>query len=130
MIYFLNNSFNLLFLRRYNIFVIYIHFKLNSNLIVSVYDSIAKIPSGILNGNINQYGDFDQCVAVKSPQGVKGRYCLAYLQIEVPQSPYMAVFHDLVQSHSPFRSRLSDVRSKKYIYKVFFYLPIIKSPKR
>lgn len=73
-----------------------------------VYDSIAKIPSGILNGNVNQYGDFDQCMAVQG-DGIKGRYCLAYMQIEVPESPYLSVLYNLIQSHSPFRSRLSDV---------------------
>jgi len=29
-----------------------------------VYDATAKLPSGILSGNVNQLGDFDECLAV------------------------------------------------------------------
>ncbi|GLV41432.1 drop dead [Carabus blaptoides fortunei] len=73
-----------------------------------MYDSTAKLPSGILNGNVNQYGDFDQCLSVNGDQNIRGKYCLAYMQVEVPHSLYMTVLHDLVYSHLPFRSRLSD----------------------
>ena len=27
-----------------------------------MYDASAKVPAGVLNGNVNQYGDFDQCL--------------------------------------------------------------------
>lgn len=42
-----------------------------------MYDSTAKFPTGVLNGNVLQYGDFDQCLDVVAPQNVfRGKYCL------------------------------------------------------
>lgn len=56
-----------------------------------MYDASAKLPSGILQGNVNQFGDFDECLAVnavlkdktqrKDNQGIQGRYCLAAIDI-------------------------------------------------
>lgn len=76
-----------------------------------VYDATAKLPSGLLSGNVNQLGDFDMCLAARSPQQeVKGKYCLAYLQVDSPlDSPYFDVMHDLIHGHLPFRSQLNDV---------------------
>jgi hypothetical protein len=52
--------------------------------IILVYDASAKVPSGILSGNINQYGNFDQCLSVNEPSNLfKGKYCLAYFQLKV-----------------------------------------------
>jgi hypothetical protein len=80
----------------------------------AVHDSSAKLPSGLLNGNVNQYGDIDQCLNVRSPwQGgvVKGRYCLTTSLIRVPDSdhPLLRQVHQLLQSHSLLRSELDDV---------------------
>lgn len=77
-----------------------------------MYDASAKLPSGLLNGNVNQLGDFDMCLAARSPNmNIKGKYCLSYLQVDVPiDSAYMEVLHDLVHGHSPFKSQLNDVR--------------------
>ncbi|XP_017783226.1 PREDICTED: uncharacterized protein LOC108567335 [Nicrophorus vespilloides] len=36
-----------------------------------MFDANAKIPSGILRGNVNQFGDFDECLEVSS-----AKYCL------------------------------------------------------
>nr|CAD7266866.1 unnamed protein product [Timema shepardi] len=55
----------------------------NSN----VYDSSAKLPSGILRGNANQLGDFDQCLSVMGSEPntpmemIRGQYCLASIDI-------------------------------------------------
>uniref|UniRef100_A0A1A9W8H9 Nose resistant-to-fluoxetine protein N-terminal domain-containing protein n=1 Tax=Glossina brevipalpis TaxID=37001 RepID=A0A1A9W8H9_9MUSC len=32
---------------------------------LKMHDSIGKLSSGILNGNINQHGDFDECLSIK-----------------------------------------------------------------
>lgn len=88
-------------------------------IIISVYDASAKLPSGLLNGNVNQLGDFDQCLAVKQPDGeVRGQYCLASIEIKPKngQNPSLLVVHDLVHSHSAFRSDLEDVSTSKSIY--------------
>lgn len=75
-----------------------------------MYDASAKIPSGILNGNVNQFGDFDQCVNVQGMDAIQGKYCLAYLQPVVPDN-FLRLKHlsRLAQSHSAFRSNFDDV---------------------
>lgn len=74
-----------------------------------MYDATAKMPSGLLNGNVNQLGDFDECVDVEGKDGIRGQYCLAYLQLDVDQSrPDLKYLHRLLHSHYAFRSNLSD----------------------
>ncbi|KAF7287125.1 hypothetical protein GWI33_002502 [Rhynchophorus ferrugineus] len=76
---------------------------------LKMYDSSGKIPSGILNGNINQLGDFDMCLgAISEDRTVQGQYCLASMEISVPRSPYLAGLHKLIQSHYHFKSKLED----------------------
>ncbi|XP_059617040.1 nose resistant to fluoxetine protein 6 isoform X3 [Phlebotomus argentipes] len=77
---------------------------------VRMLDSSAKLPSGLLNGNVNQLGDFDQCLGVsEDAQGITGQYCLAYLQPEVPEKFIrMKFLHQLIQSHGAFRSEFND----------------------
>ncbi|XP_018563221.1 nose resistant to fluoxetine protein 6-like [Anoplophora glabripennis] len=76
---------------------------------LKMYDSTAKLPSGILNGNVNQFGDFDMCLSANLPsKHIFGQYCLVSLEIETPPSPYLAGLHKLMQSHYHFRSKLED----------------------
>lgn len=81
-----------------------------------MHDASAKIPSGILNGNLNQLGDFDQCVNSASPDGkFTGKYCLAYIQIKVPQQyPRLTAIRKLVQSHDAFVNDFDDVSNSKF----------------
>lgn len=75
-----------------------------------MFDATAKIPSGLLNGNVNQFGDYDECVGIEGSEGVRGQYCLAYLQLDVDQSrPDLKYLHRLLHSHYAFRSNMSDV---------------------
>lgn len=77
-----------------------------------MYDSNAKISAGILSGNVNQFGDFDECLSSRNEEeDIGGKYCLASMQIESSDSPYLSAIHDLVHSHSPFKSNLKDVRN-------------------
>ncbi|KAK6625957.1 hypothetical protein RUM43_006256 [Polyplax serrata] len=56
-----------------------------------MFDASAKLPSGVLQGNINQYGDFDECLSInavfKKPDpkgdslGIRGKYCLANVDL-------------------------------------------------
>ncbi|CAG2059805.1 unnamed protein product [Timema podura] len=54
---------------------------------LQMYDSSAKLPSGILRGNVNQLGDFDQCLSVVGSEPstptdlIRGQYCLASIDI-------------------------------------------------
>jgi hypothetical protein len=80
----------------------------------TVHDASAKLPAGLLNGNVNQYGDIDQCLQVRSPwQGpvIKGRYCLTTMALRLsdPHHPLLRQIHQLLQSHYMVRSELDDV---------------------
>ncbi|KAJ8680575.1 hypothetical protein QAD02_016362 [Eretmocerus hayati] len=69
------------------------------------------MPSGLLSGNVNQLGDFDECVGVDegTDGGIKGQYCLAYLQLDVDESRAdLRPLHRLLHSHYAFRSNMSD----------------------
>ncbi|XP_066252059.1 nose resistant to fluoxetine protein 6-like [Euwallacea similis] len=60
--------------------------KLNS---LKLFDATAKPPSGILSGNINQFGDFDECLEVPNAQ-----YCLALLDFDLlKQQPHGKLVH-------------------------------------
>lgn len=79
-----------------------------------MYDSTAKLPSGFLNGNVNQLGDFDLCLAANlEDRGVYGQYCLTAIQVEAPKSPYLSAIHKLIHSHGAFKSNLQDVSKIK-----------------
>lgn len=78
---------------------------------LAVYDSSSKLPSGVLNGNVNQLGDFDLCLqARQEAQNINGQYCLTSIQVESGRSsPYILALHRLAQSHFHFKSELDDV---------------------
>lgn len=79
-----------------------------------VYDASAKIPSGILSGNLNQMGDFDECLNVKQPNNeFTGKYCLASIQLSVPKFlPKLEVLRKLVHSNDALVSDFDDVSTK------------------
>nr|CAD7256296.1 unnamed protein product [Timema shepardi] len=55
--------------------------------VANLYDSSAKLPSGLLRGNVNQLGDFDQCLSAMGSEPntstglIRGQYCLASIDI-------------------------------------------------
>jgi Nose resistant-to-fluoxetine protein, N-terminal domain len=52
-----------------------------------VHDSKAKLPAGILRGNVHQYGDFDECLSSIAPdKNFRGKYCLANIQMIIPEN--------------------------------------------
>jgi hypothetical protein len=82
--------------------------------VFTVHDSCAKLPPGLLNGNVNQYGDIDQCLNVRSSwEGgvIKGRYCLTTMALSLsdPDNPLLRHFKQLLFSHGLLRSKLDDV---------------------
>lgn len=83
-----------------------------------MFDASAKLPSGILNGNINQYGDFDQCLRVESSEkGFRGQYCLTNVQLSLPKKEkYLNLVRTFVMSHEPYKSDFEDVN---YFYHVY-----------
>jgi len=91
-----------------------------------VHDASGKLNSGILNGNINQPGDFDQCLGIQQRMKdedvakdqdedsiIRGQYCLAYAQPVLPHnSKRLQSFFKLIQSHGPFKSEFNDVSNQ------------------
>ncbi|KAJ6639370.1 O-acyltransferase like protein [Pseudolycoriella hygida] len=77
----------------------------------ALHDSTAKISSGILNGNVNLFGDYDQCLKIEGPANdLKGKYCLTYLQVSIPKHmPRLKHLYDLMHSHSAFISEFDDM---------------------
>ncbi|XP_021920277.1 O-acyltransferase like protein-like isoform X2 [Zootermopsis nevadensis] len=78
-----------------------------------MHDSSAKLPPGLLNGNVNQYGDLDQCLNVRSPRKggvIKGRYCLTTMSFHLsdPDHPLLSHVRELLLSHGMLRSELDD----------------------
>ncbi|EDW07303.2 uncharacterized protein LOC6584330 [Drosophila mojavensis] len=68
---------------------------------LQMLDATGKIGAGLLRGNINQFGDFDQCTrvstAVKSssrqPIRVHGKYCLAQIEMRSTTSSLKEALH-------------------------------------
>lgn len=76
-----------------------------------MYDASAKLPSGILNGNIDQFGDFDQCLSGKSKVAhVNGQYCLANIQIFTPKDDeFLRFLRKQMLALEPYRNDFHDV---------------------
>lgn len=83
---------------------------------ISVLDATAKIPSGLLQGNGIQLGNFDQCLEVRarvqldtgSIVKIQGQYCLAMVDLKA-DDPASETPVYLVQAKHLFTSRLDDV---------------------
>jgi Nose resistant-to-fluoxetine protein, N-terminal domain len=82
-----------------------------------VYDSHGRVPASLLSGNVNQYGDFDQCLRVEHrPQGsaetIKGQYVLAHFDLQVSgkvNNPQLEHLLTLAHSYDVITSNFSDV---------------------
>ncbi|XP_043498479.1 nose resistant to fluoxetine protein 6-like [Polistes fuscatus] len=76
---------------------------------LTMYDATAKIPSGLLNGNVNQLGDFDECINTVGTNDIRGQYCLTYLQLNVDKSRTdLKHLHRLLHSHYIIKSNVTD----------------------
>lgn len=95
-------------------------------------DATAKIPSGILQGNGIQLGDFDQCVGSRarvqlesgSVVKVQGKYCLARLDVKAEHPELEAPVH-LAQAKNLIRSRIDDV-SFSYKHTIGLHSPHVR----
>jgi hypothetical protein len=81
-----------------------------------VYDSSAKLPSGILRGNVNQLGAFDQCLSVAAQENpsIVGKYCLASVDVHATElnstdTDTLAKAVDLAQAYGWIRGSYRDV---------------------
>lgn len=78
---------------------------------LEMYDANAKLPSGILRGNIDQFGDFDQCLNIVSRNHTfKGQYCLANIMVTLPRNfHFLNYLRKFTMSLEILRSRFEDV---------------------
>jgi hypothetical protein len=86
-----------------------------------VYDATGKIPSGLLNGHVNNYGDFDMCLEAMTgdetndEKGFESQYCLAEIQITVnAQHNYLNFLRALMLSFETYQSTFKDVRIRNF----------------
>lgn len=80
-----------------------------------MFDASARISSGLLSGNVNSFGDFDECLHAESPNGARGQYCMAYVDVEVPDElihlkRLKKRSHSMETFKSNFSRGLDDVR--------------------
>ncbi|KPJ10529.1 hypothetical protein RR48_06323 [Papilio machaon] len=73
---------------------------------LKMFDATAKPPSGILSGNGNQYGDFDECLDIDG--AVRGKYCLASLQVTIKGDEKLEHLDTLIHSGHYLRSNITD----------------------
>ncbi|XP_022126985.2 nose resistant to fluoxetine protein 6 [Pieris rapae] len=82
---------------------------------LNMLDSSAKIPSGLLQGNGIQLGDFDQCLSTRarvqletgSIVKVQGKYCLVTMDVRAEHQD-LEVAIDLLQGRNLIKGRVSD----------------------
>ncbi|XP_026745777.1 nose resistant to fluoxetine protein 6 [Trichoplusia ni] len=74
---------------------------------MKMFDATAKPPSGILSGNGNQYGDFDECLSIDG--AVRGKYCLASLEMSFSGDETLDEIDTLVHSGHYIRSNITDM---------------------
>jgi hypothetical protein len=75
------------------------------------------VPPSLLSGNVNQFGDFDQCLRVEHrPEGsaetIRGQYVLAYFDLQVSgkvNNPQLKHLLTLAHSYDVITSNFSDV---------------------
>ncbi|CAH2243574.1 jg12884 [Pararge aegeria aegeria] len=80
---------------------------IRSNVTDVMFDATAKPPSGILSGNGNQYGDFDECLGIDG--AVRGKYCLASLQVNIGGEMGHDHLDYLIHSGHYIRSNVTDM---------------------
>lgn len=79
-------------------------------------DATAKVPSGLLQGNGIQLGDFDQCLGSRarvqldtgSVVKVQGQYCLVQVDVKA-EHPELELPVHLAQARNLIKSRIDDV---------------------
>lgn len=93
---------------------------------LQMMDANAKIPSGLLRGNVNQLGDFDLCTKISqkikisesNTMKMKGKYCLANIDVVAAVDQLKLPVH-LMQGRNFIRSTINDVSTVHTSLKLF-----------
>ncbi|OXU20424.1 hypothetical protein TSAR_007621, partial [Trichomalopsis sarcophagae] len=59
------------------------------------YDASAKIPPGVITGNIQQLGNYDECLKIKTGQDFVAQACSASVQFEILKGPKTSLELDM-----------------------------------
>lgn len=97
-----------------------------------MHDSSAKLPSGLLNGNVHAFGDFYQCLQIsenlKEGGGIiRGKYCQVdgYFQVDnLKIDPKIGDALDNMLSHRAIQSDYYDVSLNNFEN----FLQLVKKP--
>ncbi|KAF4531445.1 hypothetical protein B566_EDAN004216, partial [Ephemera danica] len=85
---------------------------------MQMLDASAKLPSGVLRGNIRAFGDYDECVELQGP--VSPQFCLADIQVHDAAYPRL---HELLERATLGR-REREIMHNRTGYMVPNYLPM------
>lgn len=86
-------------------------YNLLTEILYSVYDANGQLSVGILSGNVNQYGDFEECLSTEDVNlHFRGKHCFSEIQPFVTESAtYLNFLRRLIQSYDLMQSRFEDV---------------------
>lgn len=84
--------------------------------IFSVVDAWGKLPSGVLNGDLYDLGDYDECLSIShninSASGTfDGQFCLAQVTSPIPNAHYEFVEDLRVRADEIFRDGTNMLRN-------------------
>ena len=69
--------------------------------ISKVFDAMGKIPSGVTDGVVTSFGEYDQCLQIKSPsidttdRYIHGKYCLVRPYVPFPDFKALEEFKEI-----------------------------------
>lgn len=78
-----------------------------------MFDASGHFSAGILRGNVNSFGDYEECLSVHNEKlRIKGKHCYLEMQPYVNGSAeYLNYIRELVQSFEIIKSKISDVNN-------------------
>lgn len=78
-----------------------------------MFDASGQMSVGILSGNVNMYGDYQECLTIGDAYDFidfRGQHCFAELQPFVEESAtYLSFLRQLAQSFDLMQSKFEDV---------------------
>lgn len=85
-----------------------------------MYDASANFPAGILRGNVNSFGDFQECLNIGNNDkniNFRGKHCYVELQPSVNGSAaYINHLRQLIQSYEIVQSEFKDVSYNRGLF--------------
>lgn len=81
-------------------------------------DASAKIPNGIYEGNLVDYGNFEECLSVKDDErSIRGQHCM--LKLQIPQKIFNLLTNDSKFKINLLNARVICLRHRKRVLMIF-----------